>query len=222
MRLYQGMPKYEIETEPYLNKLFRLLQRLERKLKKFVREIKKYEFIKIGKSSLASKLSWEALNMGAILQKICPGKVLRLMAGDVAAWHLSSGGGLDPDTKVWSEVPLPWELVTGDRYCTRSLVEEICRKYGVAPVKKGWTAPRTGKYVEAHRPTPELVHGVSLSSPELAGVLRKAGWFSGNHDKHAAPVVKDVDVYYDEHGFVIGAENSNSNNRQQRPGSKDS
>jgi hypothetical protein len=29
------------------------------------------------------------------------------------------------------------------------------------------------------RPTPELVHGVIVYDPQLAGVLRRAGWFSG-------------------------------------------
>src|SRR5215470_5225211 len=89
---------------------------------------------------------------------VCFGKVLRLMAADVAAWHRLSGGDLDPDTKVWREVPLPWEVLSGDAGCTRAMVEAICHKHGVDPVKKGWTAS-TRKKVAEFRPTPELVHG---------------------------------------------------------------
>jgi hypothetical protein len=33
--------------------------------------------------------------------------------------------------------------------------------------------------VQPFRPTPELVHGVSVGHPELARVLKKLGFFSG-------------------------------------------
>jgi hypothetical protein len=33
--------------------------------------------------------------------------------------------------------------------------------------------------VQTFRPTPELVHGVTVGHPALASVLRKAGAFSG-------------------------------------------
>jgi hypothetical protein len=139
------------------------------------------------------------------LDLMCFGKVLRLMAGDVAAWHLMLGGELEPDTKVWSEVPLPWEVLSGEAVCTRAMVEEICRKHGVDPEKKGWTAAPQKKVVE-FRPTPELVHGVTVSNPQLAAAIKKAGWFSG---KRAAPLDDDhgeVRVYRDQHGFVLDVE----------------
>jgi hypothetical protein len=41
------------------NKLFRHLIRLERKVKTYIREQRKYEFTRIGKSSLAGRISWE-------------------------------------------------------------------------------------------------------------------------------------------------------------------
>jgi hypothetical protein len=47
----------------------------------------------------------QAMGMTEELDSMCFGKVLRLMAADVAAWHRLSGGELEPDTKVWSEVP---------------------------------------------------------------------------------------------------------------------
>jgi hypothetical protein len=135
-----------------------------------------------------------AMGLNEILERQCPGKVLRLMAADVAMWHKLSGGKLDPGTQVWAELPLPWEALSGEAECSRALVEEVCRKHGVDPEKNGWIAPPPGRKIHAFRPTPELVHGVSVSSPELASLLRKAGWFSG---KGARPVDADVVVYRD-------------------------
>jgi hypothetical protein len=143
-----------------------------------------------------------AMQMEAILDQQCPGKVLRLMAADVAAWHRATGGDVDPDTHVWAELPLPWDVLAGEAECSRDYVEAVCRKHGVDPVKNGWVAPRPGRQVHAFRPTPELVHGVTVSSPELAAMLRRAGWFSG---QSARPVETDVVVFRDEHGFALGA-----------------
>jgi hypothetical protein len=124
-----------------------------------------------------------ALDMGEVLDRLCPGKVLRLMAADVAAWHRSAGGGLGPDTEVWNDLPLPWEVISGSLDCPRKLVEDVCQRHGVDPVKGGWSAPRPGREVHAFRPTPELVHGVTVGHPGLALVLRKAGVFSGKEVK---------------------------------------
>jgi hypothetical protein len=57
-----------------------------------------------------------ALGLDSILDEICFGKVLRLMAADVAAWHFQSGGKLDPNTLVWSQLPLPGRLYK-DKQC---------------------------------------------------------------------------------------------------------
>ncbi|MFN3649134.1 MAG: hypothetical protein ACK47B_06085 [Armatimonadota bacterium] len=143
-----------------------------------------------------------ALGMEEILERQCLGKVLRLMAADVARWHRVSGGDLDPDTKVWAELPLPWDVLSGEAECSRAQVEAVCGRHGVDPVKKGWAAPRPGRQVQAFRPTPELVHGVAIASPELATLLRKAGWFSA---KVARPVEREVVVLRDEYGFALGA-----------------
>ncbi len=120
-----------------------------------------------------------ALDMDEVLERLCPGKVLRLMAADVAAWHRLGGGGLDRDTRVWNDLPLPWEVISGDRDCPRKLVDQVCHRYGIDPVKGGWSAARPGRQVHAFRPTPELVHGVTVGHPGLALVLRKLGYFSG-------------------------------------------
>lgn len=124
-----------------------------------------------------------ALEMEEVLDRLCPGKVLRLMAADVAAWHRASGGGLEPDTAVWATLPTPWEVLAGSEPCTREDVEAACLKHGVDPQQKVWTTPRTNRVIEAFRATPELVHGVEVGHPGLASILRKMGFFSGKHLK---------------------------------------
>ena len=54
-----------------------------------------------------------AMRMDELLDGVCPGKVMRLMAADVAVWHRLAGGGLHPDTAVWAELPPPWESSFG-------------------------------------------------------------------------------------------------------------
>lgn len=148
----------------------------------------------------------QSMGMEAELDTLCFGKVLRLMAADVARWHQLSGGGLDPNTLVWNELPLPWEVLAGDATCTRQQVEEVCRRHGVDPVKKGWIAPPPERRVEKFTPTPELVHGVTVADPTLAKVLRRAGWFSGQKTREMDDLPEGVAVQRDEHGFALGAE----------------
>ncbi|MBC9718340.1 hypothetical protein H9Y04_38030 [Streptomyces sp. TRM66268-LWL] len=126
------------------------------------------------------------LGEDAILDTVCPGKVPRLMAADVAYWHRKSGGGLHPDTLVWSELPLPWEVLRGEEPCPRSLVAQVCARHRVDPVAGGWTAPRPAAEAVPYRRTPELVHGVAVADPLMASALRSAGFFSGRHQKAAA------------------------------------
>ncbi|MER6632643.1 hypothetical protein ABT301_31220 [Streptomyces sp. NPDC000987] len=128
----------------------------------------------------------EELGRHEILDRVCPGKVPRLMAADVAHWHRMSGGGLHPDTYVWAELPLPWEVLRGEKECPRSLVEAVCARHRVDPVAGAWTAPRPTAEAVPFRRTPELVHGVAVADPLMAGALRSAGVFSGKNKRAAA------------------------------------
>jgi hypothetical protein len=141
-----------------------------------------------------------AMGMEALLNEVCPGKVMRLMAADVMRWHMASGGDVHPDTKVWYDVPAPWEVVRGEKSCTRSYVEMVCATHGVEPQK--WTGCKKDQKAAEFRPTPELVHGVAVSSPYLAATLRKAGVFSGKGLKGDVP---DVEIDRDESGFALAA-----------------
>lgn len=116
-----------------------------------------------------------ALGMQDMLDAFVPGKALRLMAADVVYGHRAYGSGLDPNTAVWAALPKPWEVILHEVSCTRAMVEGACAKHGA---KAGWLAPRE-KHVTTYKPTPELVHGVVISSPELAARLKAVGYFGG-------------------------------------------
>jgi hypothetical protein len=120
-----------------------------------------------------------ALGLEALLDQVCPGKVMRLMAADLVYLHGAYRSGLDENTEVWAALPLPWEVLAGRATCTRSDVEAACARVGLDPEAKGWTAPRARTRVATFRPTPELVHGVAVTNPHLASVLRRAGWYAG-------------------------------------------
>ncbi|MFG1822651.1 hypothetical protein ACGFIJ_09230 [Microbispora bryophytorum] len=131
----------------------------------------------------AARAGWLAclasLNALELLDASCPGKAMRLMAADLAAWHRSTGGDVDPGTRVWAALPPPWEVLDGTASCTRADVEAACRTAGLDPEKSGWTAPAPKHRVAVFRPTPELVHGVAVADPVWAALLRRAGVFSG-------------------------------------------
>lgn len=127
----------------------------------------------------------EALDLDALFDTMLPGKVMRLMAGDVAAWHQAAGTGIHPDTAVWARLPKPWAVLRGEQICTRAQIEAECERQGVDPQTSGWSAPRPRDQIAAFRPTPELVHGVSVGNPYIAQWFRKAGVFSGKALKTA-------------------------------------
>lgn len=131
----------------------------------------------------AAREGWIALlhAMGAdsILDAMCPGKVLVLVAGDLAWMHMAAGHGLDRDTPIWAELPLPWQVLLHGAPCPRAHVEEVCKRHDVDPQKSGWSAPHARDQAVKFSATPELVHGVEVKSPQLAKVLREAGVFSG-------------------------------------------
>lgn len=121
-----------------------------------------------------------SMGLDYILDELCFGKVLRLMAGDVAYWHRISGGGLDPNTQVWNKLPLPWEVFQNKAQCNREIVTQLCKDAGLDAEKSGWIAPRLHG-IATFTPTPELVHGVVISNPFLATVLKRHKYFSGKN-----------------------------------------
>jgi hypothetical protein len=130
-----------------------------------------------------ARTGWLNLTRGLgyddVVEASCPGKVPALVASDVAAWHLRDGGSQHVDVRVWADLPLPWDVVLGDDECPAELVRETCRRHAVDPEAAGWTQPYRQDLTELPAPAPELVHGVTVSSPLLARALRRAGVFSG-------------------------------------------
>ncbi|WP_426957353.1 hypothetical protein [Muricoccus radiodurans] len=128
-----------------------------------------------------SRTAWMALLADAgqdgLLNALCPGKVMRLMAGDVAAWHAATGGSVHPDTAVWKALPKPWQVLRGEATCTAAMVAQACCAAGVKPER--WLEGRVSTEAVGFEPTPELVHGVAVASPELALMLRNMRVFSG-------------------------------------------
>jgi hypothetical protein len=152
----------------------------------------------------ASRAAWIAAALaagaGPALAPYLPGKVMRLMAGDLAYWHDSAGGGVHPDTAVWAALPYPWDVIAGLAGCTMADVEAACRQAGLDPAASGWSAPLPPGAVAAFTPTPELVHGVTVGDPAWAALLKQAGVFSGKrHTADAAALRAGA-----EHAGVIG------------------
>jgi len=113
------------------------------------------------------------------IEASCPGKVPALVAADVAAWHRREGRDQHAEVQVWADLPLPWDVVLGDDSCPAELVRQACRRYGIDPETTGWTQPYRQDLTELPAPARDLVHGVTVSSPLLARVLRQTNVFSG-------------------------------------------
>lgn len=135
-----------------------------------------------------------AVGATSVTNAVCPGKVMRLMAADVASWH----GELHEDTRVWARLPFPWDVTKGTATCGLADIEAACKAEGVSVAS--WTGVSKRHVPVGFVPTPELVHGVVVTSPSLAAILRKAGVFSGDTVKGDIP---DFDVVRDGDGFAL-------------------
>lgn len=142
----------------------------------------------------------QSMEMYDLIESLLPGKVMRVMAADVARWHQASGGDVHPDTKVWAKLPFPWDVVHGNEKCTVDDIEKACKNCKVKI--DGWLGNYNNKRnITKFKPTPELVHGVEISSPGLAMILRKAGIFSSQGIKDMPYV--GFFVERDGHGNAI-------------------
>lgn len=143
----------------------------------------------------------------ALVRDLLPGKVMRLMAADLMNWHAGSGGGADPNTAAWGALPLPWEVLGGRATCPESLVRETCRGAGMDPDLTGWTLPLPRGEAAEIRPTPELVHGVTISDPVWAHALRAAGVFAGHGARGRKPSADASDLRRQaDQGGVVASE----------------
>jgi hypothetical protein len=139
----------------------------------------------------------------ALVEPMCPPKVMRLMAADLVLWHYMSGGDVDGNTKVAAALPFAWDVVAGAQTCTAGAVRQACERAGLDPVASGWTGPRALGKVAEFVPTKELVHGVEIASPEWAAVLRRAGVFGGVGKAKAG--AGELRAEAEQHGMVTGS-----------------
>lgn len=127
-----------------------------------------------------------SLGVDELAQACLPGKAQALIAGDVAAMHHVHGDGAHEDATVAAALPAPWQVVLGLAECTAEQVRAACTAAGLDPDASGWTSPYRQAHTEEATFTLELVHGVTVTSPDLAALLRRTGVFSGYGVDHAA------------------------------------
>ncbi|GGV16492.1 hypothetical protein GCM10010495_33510 [Kitasatospora herbaricolor] len=114
----------------------------------------------------------EALGAQEVLGRVCPGQVAWLDVIEPESWRRWVSDRKFREIEVWAGLPLPWQVLAGTEDCPAELVERVCRRHGVDPVRTGWTTGRARWAAPAGRLTAAFVDGVAEADPVLARVLR--------------------------------------------------
>ncbi len=146
-----------------------------------------------------------SVNQDEILDVFLPGKVLRLMAADVA-WGLH-GGDLHVDNKVWSEIPKAWDVILGKDVCGKKVIRNVCEKYKVNV--HSWILPREYSACEV-QDTKNLLHGIEVSSKSFANLLKQNGYFAGSKGQSKIQTIVNVEKNQNEDGSVIAWQKSST------------
>lgn len=109
------------------------------------------------------------LKLDAVFESFLPGKAPRIMAADLMYSRVSDGQEAHKDSDLFFLFAKPWEVLAGEG----TVDLEEARKHD------GWAAPLKNVETEAPSVEPALVHGVVVSSPAMAEILRKTGVFAG-------------------------------------------
>lgn len=126
-----------------------------------------------------------ASTMAPILESYLPGKAPRLMASDLVWWYRNSGQPLHADTRMFTALPRPWDVIHGTASLGREEILLIASQFGDVDAKKtGWVGPRAAEKAERPKAESPLVHGIVVTDPLLAKNLRRCGVFSGKELKH--------------------------------------
>ncbi len=113
----------------------------------------------------------EALDAQEVLDLVCPGQVPVLDVVEPRSWRAWVGERGYREIEVWAGLPLPWRVAAGAQACPAELVERVCRRHGVDPVRAGWTARPARRGAAGSRLTELFVDGVAEGDPVLARVL---------------------------------------------------
>jgi hypothetical protein len=143
-----------------------------------------------------------AAGFDSVLDNYLPGKAPRLMAADLVWWARNMGQELHEDTRMFAKLPYPWEVINGDKKLNRAKILSVARKANVTNVDEtGWVGPRTGVVSEVAAAEPITVHGIVVSDPYLAVMLRKSGAFSA---KKFSPVEDLMTEVWDKQVETVG------------------
>jgi hypothetical protein len=143
-----------------------------------------------------------AAGFDSVLDKYLPGKAPRLMAADLVWWARNMGQELHEDTRMFAKLPYPWEVINGDKKLNRAKILSVARKANVTNVDEtGWVGPRTGVVSEVAAAEPITVHGIVVSDPHLAVMLRKSGAFSA---KNFSPLEDLMTEVWDKQAETVG------------------
>lgn len=140
------------------------------------------------------------------LDRYCPGKAPRLMASDLAWWYRNSGRELHEDTRMFRELPRPWDVIAGVSELNRDGIRAAAKRVGIKPDDSGWVGPRATAEIEVPEPEQALVHGIAVADPGLAYRLRRAGVYSGRkiRDTGVVPaMIERVELVDLKRGRVI-------------------
>lgn len=122
----------------------------------------------------------QAAGLDEVFDSYLPGKAPRLMAADLVWWARATGDDLHPDTLLFAKLTRPWDVIAGTASLTRAQILKTAAALKVQDVEStGWVAPRTAVKIEVAQAEPATVHGIIVSDPSLAKVLRQVGAFSG-------------------------------------------
>lgn len=139
------------------------------------------------------------------LENYLPGKAPRLMASDLVWMYRSQGEELHEDTRMFSRLPHPWDVIGGVVPLGRGDIIAKAHTLGIDAKATGWVGPRAPGEIETPALEPALVHGVVVSDPALAASLKKAGAFSGKglRDLSALPEGISYELVVSDDGETI-------------------
>jgi hypothetical protein len=152
--------------------------------------------------------------LDSIFDNYLPGKAPRLMAADIVWWGRENGQELHEDTRLFNALPYPWEVITGSKSLNREQILSAAKKESVDATSTGWVGPRTNIELEIAVAEPATVHGVIVTDPNLALILRRVGAFSGKqlkeNDTELPESILRTAITYNSKTYSVVGVNKNS------------
>lgn len=122
--------------------------------------------------------SMSAAGLNGTFDLYLPGKAVRLLAADLVRWNSYEGGSVSVDFDLFHKLPYPWAVLSGEATLNRQDMVDAGLLTEARLAETGWISTRSGLEFEVPEPDPALVHGVTVTNPDFAELLRKIGVFS--------------------------------------------